>query len=123
MVHDRVLELVQKQAVETDRERVAALLDAYRAGGLATLGVERVTRALELGQVDELVITAQPAALQGPARSAAPGAPAAERSPAERTADDLVTRARQTGASLRFIEDPALLEPFGGVGASLRFNV
>jgi peptide subunit release factor 1 (eRF1) len=82
-----------------------------------------VTQALELGQVDELVITAQATALQGAAPSAAPAAPAAERSPAERAADDLVTRARQTGASLRFIEDPALLEPFGGVGAYLRFKI
>src|SRR4051794_10053961 len=123
MVLDRVLELVQKQDVETDRERVAALVDAYRAGGLATLGVERVKRALELGQVDELLITAQPAALEGADQPAAPDAPAAERSPAERAADDLVTKARQTGASLRFIEDPALLEPFGGVGAFLRFKI
>jgi peptide subunit release factor 1 (eRF1) len=121
-VLDRVLELVRRQEVETDRERVAALVDAYRAGGLATLGVERVTQALELGQVDELLITGQPAALEG-ADQPAPDAPAAERSPAERAADDLVTKARQTGASLRFIEDPALLEPFGGVGASLRFKL
>ena len=49
--------------------------------------------------------------------------PAAERSPAERIADELVAKARQTAASLRFIEDPSLLQPYGGVGAFLRFLV
>ena len=38
-------------------------------------------------------------------------------------ADELVTRAEQTGARVRFIEDAALLEPVGGVGALLRFRL
>ena len=50
-------------------------------------------------------------------------APEAERSAAERIADELVAKARQTGASLRFIEDVSLLQPYGGVGAFLRFRV
>ena len=35
----------------------------------------------------------------------------------------LVTRARQTGASVAFIEDAALLDDIGGVGATLRYRV
>jgi peptide chain release factor subunit 1 len=122
LVLDRALELTRRKDDETDRERVAALLDAYRSGGLATIGVERVKRALELGQVDELVITAQPNVLDV-SGTPSPGTAAAEPSPAERTADELIAEARQTGASLRFIEDPSLLRPFGGVGAFLRFLV
>ena len=38
-------------------------------------------------------------------------------------ADELVTRAQQTGARVRFIEDPTLLEPVGGVGGLLRFRL
>ncbi len=38
-------------------------------------------------------------------------------------ADELVTRAMQTGATVRIIEDAGLLEDFGGVAAALRFRV
>ena len=37
--------------------------------------------------------------------------------------DELVTRAQQTGARVRMIEDPGLLKQYGGVGAMLRFRV
>jgi peptide subunit release factor 1 (eRF1) len=40
----------------------------------------------------------------------------------ERAADELVTKARQTAATVRFIEDPAPLSAVGGVGALLRFK-
>jgi len=36
--------------------------------------------------------------------------------------DLLVTKAKQTGATVTFIEDAALLESTGGVGASLRWR-
>jgi peptide subunit release factor 1 (eRF1) len=36
--------------------------------------------------------------------------------------DLLVTRARQTGATVTFIEDPALLESVGGAGGFLRWR-
>jgi peptide subunit release factor 1 (eRF1) len=42
---------------------------------------------------------------------------------AAQVADDLVTKARQTAARITFVEDPALLEPFGGVAAILRFRI
>ena len=38
-------------------------------------------------------------------------------------ADDLVTRARQTDARITFVEDAALLEDVGGVGALLRYRI
>ena len=37
--------------------------------------------------------------------------------------DDLVTRAQQTGARVRIIEDPELHREHGGVGATLRFKI
>ena len=35
----------------------------------------------------------------------------------------LVTRAQQSAARIRFVEDPALLADVGGVGALLRFKI
>jgi peptide chain release factor subunit 1 len=114
------LAAMQEKATETDRERVDALFDHYRAGGLAAVGVEDTLKAFELGQVDELLITASADALD--AASAGETAPA-DRTPEERAADALIVKARQTSATLRFIEDAELLAAVGGVAAFLRFKV
>ena len=37
--------------------------------------------------------------------------------------NDLIIKARNTSAAIKFIEDPALLAPVGGVGAFLRFKL
>lgn len=120
-VLDTARAVMQEKDVESDRERVEALLGAYRAGGLGVVGVEDTRRALELGQVDELLITATPAVIDAgePDGESQP----AERSAEERTADELVVKARQTGAKLRFIQDASLLAAVGGVGALLRFRL
>jgi peptide chain release factor subunit 1 len=123
LVLERALEITTRKDGETDRERVAALLDAYRSSGLGAVGVEGVRHALELGQVDELVIAASPAAIRVSPPSGSDDGPSVERSAEERIADELISKARQTGATLRFIEDAGLLEPLGGVGAFLRFLV
>jgi peptide subunit release factor 1 (eRF1) len=78
--------------------------------------------ALELGQVEELVITADPTIID-PAGTSIRHSSDAERSPEEATADELIVKARSTAARLRFIEDPMLLAPYGGVGAFLRFKL
>ncbi len=96
---------LREKDAENDRERVDELIGAYRANGLACVGVEATRKALERGQVDELVITAKPDNLT------------------EDTADELVVKARQTSAKIRFIEDASLLAPIGGVGALLRYKL
>jgi peptide chain release factor subunit 1 len=117
--------LVREKDAESDRERVDALLGAYRANGLATVGVENTRAALELGQVDELVIAAVPEAIDAAAVNDGDDSArqVAEPTAEERTADELIAGARQTAASIRFIEDKSLLAPFGGVGAFLRFKL
>jgi peptide chain release factor subunit 1 len=112
---------IRESDAATDRERVAALLDAYRADGLGVVGVEGTLRALEMGQVDELVITAVPDTID--AGEAAEQAQPGERSAEERAADQLIAKARQTAAKTRFIEDGSLLAAVGGVGAFLRFKI
>ena len=97
------LEALREHDAVTDRERVDELIGAYRGNGLATVGATNVRRAFELGQVDELLITA--------------AADAGDDS------NELVRQARTTAASIRFIQDAALLEQVGGVGAFLRFRL
>ena len=106
-------------------------------GGLGVVGPEDTLEALIKGQVDELLLTStvrelQPVAtgsandlgLAEPAVASASAGEAAEGAPeVVRLADELVTKARQTSAQITFIEDPALLAPYGGVAALLRFRI
>ena len=120
------LEAFRRKDEESDRDVVEALLDAYRARGLATVGVAGVRNALERGQVDVLMVPAAPATTATDQASAGVGlsTPVEQRSRLdERLVEELVTEARRTGASVRFIEDASLLEPANGIGALLRFRV
>ena len=128
------LDALRERDAETDAERVAALLDAWRAGGLGVVGPEETLQALEMGQVEELVITATPELLRRATALAAPVAPGPvdvdTSAPAagidterHKLADARVTKAQQTSARIRFIEDPHLLGDVGGVGAILRFRI
>jgi peptide chain release factor subunit 1 len=99
------LEALRKKDEATDETVVRDLIGDYRAGGLALVGAAPVRRALERGQVDTLVIAADSEQVPG----------------ADGAANDLVTLARQTAASVRFIEHSQLLADVGGVGASLRY--
>jgi peptide subunit release factor 1 (eRF1) len=86
-----------------------------------------------MGQVDEMLIAARPEIVKSVQRlpdDAAPEPAVVESSGSadvpeakRHLSDELVTRATQTGASVRIIEDPALLDAHGGVGAFLRFRI
>ncbi|MGH7277867.1 MAG: Vms1/Ankzf1 family peptidyl-tRNA hydrolase, partial [Candidatus Rokuibacteriota bacterium] len=106
------LEAMRGQDARDDRALVQRLLDAFRAGGLGVVGVAATLAALANGQVDELVITGDPG------RVGDEGGPRGEA-----VANELVTRARQTGARVTFVEDGALLAGVGGVGGLLRFRI
>ncbi len=142
----RTLEVLQQKDAETDEQVVEELVGEYRRGGLAIVGAEATLAALKQGQVDTLVLAASPELIEdagdlirhegdaAPAATIAEGlatveanaaaaqtAPTPRESPELRVAGDLVALAHQTAARLRFIENPDLLSPFGGVGALLRF--
>jgi len=137
------LESMQRLNEQTDRERVDAALGAYRAGGLGIVGPDETLLALTNGQVDELLITASLQTLSGLkgtraaqmalandaglAEAAVETAAGGEAERADigtvRLADELVTKAQQTAARITFIEDPSLLEPYGGVAALLRYRI
>lgn len=118
------MEALREHNLQSDAEKVRQLLDEYRAGGLAVVGLRDTARALELGQVDELLLSASSreirddvGGLEELERNAPAGAPQLI------AADFLVTRARNTGARVTFIEDAALLADIGGVGALLRYQL
>jgi peptide chain release factor subunit 1 len=128
------LESLQAKQVETDNQRIQELLDAWRSGGRGVAGPEATLRALEMGQVDELIITGSPDLLKPVQRlpdDAAPGPVYADTSAPQgagdemtlKLASELIARAHQTSARIRFIEDSPLLADVGGVGALLRFRV
>ena len=128
------METLREKDAETDAARVQAMLDAWRAGGLGVVGPESTMAALAMGQVEELLITATPERLRRasiPPALVTPGPVEIDTSnpnpgidtEAHKLADELVTKAQQTSARIRFVEDPKLLEEVGGVGAILRFKI
>jgi peptide subunit release factor 1 (eRF1) len=98
------MEALRRKDAETDAEAVQRMIDAWRAGGLGVAGIEATIRALDMRQVEELLIAARPDRVTGPA-------------------DELVAKAQQNAARIRFIEDDTLLADVGGVGALLRFRI
>ena len=131
---ETTLASLREKDAETDAEKVEQLLDAWQSGGLGVAGPEATLTAFQMGQVDELIITASPELLKPVQKlpdDAAPGDVQADTSAPQGTADEnqlkladeLVTRANQTAARIRFIEDGNLLAGIGGVGALLRFRI
>jgi len=127
------MESLRDNNVQTDAEKVRDLLDKYREGGLAVVGLDDTLAALLQGQVDELMLSAslreisvdQKVLNEIPSISAAPDTLAkhlVEPRSAAAVADILVARALSTGSAVTFIEDPMLLGDVGGVGAVLRYR-
>jgi peptide subunit release factor 1 (eRF1) len=121
------LEAMREHDARTDTERVRAMIDDYRAGGLAVVGVHDVLAALANGQVDTVFVSTGIEQLHSEEEhlheAIAPALKDLPKDTGMRIMDALVTRAHQTGAQVRFIEDPALLADVGGVGASLRYQL
>lgn len=127
-IFSATLAAMSVQDAQTDAALVRSMIDEYRSGGLAVIGVHDVLAALANGQVDTVFLST---ALEKIHSSEEEGlhealVPALKELPQDagiRITDALVTRAEQTGARVRFIEDPALLAHVGGVGAALRYRL
>jgi len=100
----RGLRLLAHEVAHVVQQRRGPVTAARAAGGLAVAGLEATMRALEIREVEELLIAARADRVTGPA-------------------DELVARAQQNAARIRFIEDDTLLADVGGVGALLRFKI
>jgi len=128
------LDALRGRDAETDAQHVEALIGNWRGNGLGVVGPEDCLQALEMGQVEELLITATPALIRrvetlqatvapGPVEVDTSAAAAELDSDQLKLSDELVTKAQQTSARIRFIEDASLLADVGGVGALLRFKI
>jgi peptide chain release factor subunit 1 len=133
-VAKQTLEALRRYDAKTDSERVEGLMDEYRSGGLAVIGVHDTLAALSAGQVDEVFLSARLEEIHpGTEKIGKYLLPrlsedlstddAGDATHEVKVADELVTRARQTGAAVTFIEDPALLDEVGGIAATLRYRV
>jgi peptide subunit release factor 1 (eRF1) len=125
------LDALRDHDAQVDAERVQRLMDAYRDGGRAVIGTHDTLAALNSGQVEEVIISGSLEELHDAGEElGTPLAPNAHEREDDRigrnvviVADQLVTRARRTGARMRFIEDASLLAGVGGVGALLRYQL
>jgi peptide subunit release factor 1 (eRF1) len=128
------LATLREHDAEGDAQAVADVVGAWQGSALGVVGPEATLHALELGQVDQLLITGSPDTLkpvQTLLADTAPGEVAASTSSPTgpgnesrlKLATELVKRAHQTGARVRFIEDDERLREFGGVAAALRFRI
>jgi peptide subunit release factor 1 (eRF1) len=117
------LEAFQRHDAQTDAEKVAQAVDQYLAGGLGVIGLRATHLALTMGQVDELLLSADPAAIQADEAEIEDEFRAPGEDLATITAEELATRARQTDARITFIEDAERLRPYGGVAGRLRFRI
>ena len=142
-VIDTALDALRRARGQSEREKVETAIGGFRSGGLGVVGPHDTLEALIKGQVDELLITAnlkdlQPVGALTPSTASdsieavlpepvlettAAGEPAEARAETVRLADELITRAAQTGARITFVQDPQLLGGYGGVAAILRFAI
>jgi peptide subunit release factor 1 (eRF1) len=123
---------LQGQEARTAAEKVDRLMQEYRARGLAVVGLQETLEALANGQVEELLVSGaleeshpqleEVRAILAPELPDSEGGTKSEDPRQASLPDLLVTKAKQTGATVTFIEDAALLESVGGVAAFLRWR-
>jgi peptide subunit release factor 1 (eRF1) len=131
-IFSATMEKIKEESIKSDAETVARLLETFRARGLAVVGPESTLEALTNGQVDELLLSKmlektnqEPVAVDAVVAPEIPDSTGGTESEEPREVslpDLLVTKAKQTGAAITFIEDSAPLESVGGVGAFLRWR-
>jgi peptide subunit release factor 1 (eRF1) len=137
------LDALRKVHSQSEREKVDTAVGGFRSGGLGVVGPHDTLEALIKGQVEELLISSSLRELQSVGALApstasdnleavlsepvletiAAGEPGQAGTETIRLADELITRAAQTGARITFVEDADLLSDYGGVAAMLRFAI
>ena len=131
---DRTIDVVRQREADDSRGLADTAVDRFRAGGLAVAGLEPTIGALNLEQVDRLLLAEGFDGAPGwqcaecrvlglpPAPSECPfcGAPR----PAELDLREaMVRRAERTGRRVEIVEGHAGLEALDGVAALLRYRV
>src|SRR3954453_8474418 len=124
------LEAMKSEDRREDADKTRRAIEGYRAGGLGVAGLGPTFAALIRGQVDDLLISEEfELRHQEPVPRNSPEIPpelAIELPEEQETvdlADELVTRAKATGANVSFIENPTYLAEVDGVAGILRFTL
>ena len=136
-IRDAAREAMNIENAERDKEKVERMYGAAKAAaGMGVMGVEKTLEALSNGQVEELLISADFAALHyspkkvkkvlknyapGDDNSSTDDLPEVKET--GQIADELLIRALNSAAKIVFIEDESMLKEAGGVGAVLRYNI
>ncbi len=126
------LEKLQQEESSATAEKVTRMFEAARARGLAVVGSDATLEALANGQVDELLISGsldqidsgeqEIEAILAPEIPDSSGGTDSEEPRRVSLPDLLITKAKQSGATVTIVEDAALLESVEGVGAFLRWR-
>jgi peptide subunit release factor 1 (eRF1) len=129
-VLEATLRSMQAQDAREDADRVGRAIDGYRSGGLGVAGMGPTLAALTRGQVGELLISADletrhadPVPRDSPLVPPELAMLLPEEAATVDLADELVSRARSTDATVSFIENPTLLAEVDGVAGLLRFTL
>ncbi|MFI5271497.1 MAG: hypothetical protein ACHQ4H_00515 [Ktedonobacterales bacterium] len=96
--------MLREAEAEQDRSIVERLLDEALSDELGVVGLEPTRAALEIGQVDTLVLLHE---LQAPPE----------------TRSQLISQATRTSADVAVVDDNQELAQLGGVGALLRYKI
>ena len=135
-LRDAALEIVERYDREQDREAVERMINATESGELGCYGVSKTLAALSNGQVEELLILADPRRIRyseenveqvledyapGDDNSLTDALP--DTHERRQILDELIKRAFNSAARIRFIEENSLLSGFGGVGAVFRYKI
>ncbi len=135
-LYDASLEVVRRYDAEQDIAHVQRLSDEVGANNLGVTGVSATLAALSGGQVQEMLILTNPDRIQYNAKRVekvledfAPGDDNSandalpDTTEKRQVLDELIVRAINSAAKIRFIEDATLLMGVGGVGAILRYKI
>jgi peptide subunit release factor 1 (eRF1) len=135
-LYEAGLDEVRRYDREQDREAAARLVGAKESSDLGVYGVANTLAALSNGQVEEMLILADPRRIRydedkvdeileeyapGDDNSANDALP--DTGEKRQILDELIARALNSSARIRFIEENSLLSAIGGVGAILRYKI
>jgi peptide subunit release factor 1 (eRF1) len=135
-LREAALEIVERYDREQDREAVARMIGAKESSGLGCTGVSETLAALSNGQVEELLILADTSRIRyneenvdkvledyapGDDNSANDALP--DTGEKRQVLDELIVRAYNSAARIRFVEENSLLSGIGGVGAIFRYKI
>ncbi|MFL5471213.1 MAG: Vms1/Ankzf1 family peptidyl-tRNA hydrolase [Gemmatimonadales bacterium] len=124
------LDAMKSEDRREDADKTRRAIEGYRAGGLGVAGLGPTFAALIRGQVADLLISeefetryAEPVPRSSPVLPPELVAELPEEAETVDVPDELVTRAKGTGATVSFIQNPTYLAEVDGVAGLLRFTI